>query len=73
MKGGGLNDSLIFGSGDGHDTITKYKSYASAMDVDPRVQGKGNGAVLFVRSLSVRDETCRLAYLESTNPTDIAF
>lgn len=47
--------------------------YLPAMGVDPREQGKGLGAALLGESLSACDASCRLAYLESTNPTNVAF
>ena len=47
--------------------------YLPAMGVDPRVQGKGYGAALLNKSLSACDTSCRLAYLESTNPINVPF
>ncbi len=47
--------------------------YLPAMGVDPRVQGKGYGAALLGESLGACDTSCRLAYLESTNPTNVPF
>lgn len=57
--------------GAGHPEAAHW--YLPAMGVDPRSQGQGHGAALLSRSLSACDETCRLAYLESTNPTNIPF
>ncbi len=47
--------------------------YLPAMGVDPIVQGKGYGAALLNKSLSACDTSCRLAYLESTNPINVPF
>lgn len=47
--------------------------YLPAMGVDPRVQGKGHGAALLAESLGACDLSCRLAYLESTNPANVPF
>ncbi|SIT18170.1 Acetyltransferase (GNAT) domain-containing protein [Roseivivax lentus] len=47
--------------------------YLPAMGVDPRVQGRGYGAVLLGESLRKCKTTCKLAYLESTNPKNIPF
>ena len=47
--------------------------YLPAMGVDPRYQGEGKGSALLNRSLRSCDQTCRRAYLESTNPLNIPF
>lgn len=47
--------------------------YLPAMGVDPRVQGEGFGAALLGESLGACDASCRLAYLESTNPRNVPF
>jgi len=57
--------------GAGHPEDSHW--YLPAMGVDPRVQGKGYGAALLGESLGACDESCPLAYLESTNPTNVAF
>jgi GNAT superfamily N-acetyltransferase len=47
--------------------------YLPAMGVDPKEQGKGFGAALLGESLGMCDTSCRLAYLESTNPRNVPF
>jgi ribosomal protein S18 acetylase RimI-like enzyme len=47
--------------------------YLPAMGVDPRVQGRGRGGALLGDSLATCDASCRLAYLESTNPINVPF
>lgn len=47
--------------------------YLPAMGVDPRNQSEGKGSALLGHSLKACDQTCRRAYLESTNPTNIPF
>ena len=47
--------------------------YLPAMGVDPMVQGMGYGATLLGESLRICETSCELAYLESTNPTNIPF
>lgn len=47
--------------------------YLPVMGVDPRVQGQGYGAALLGKSLDDCDSSCGLAYLESSNPTNVPF
>jgi ribosomal protein S18 acetylase RimI-like enzyme len=47
--------------------------YLPATGVDPRSQGEGEGTALLEQSLRSCQQTCRLAYLESTNPTNVPF
>lgn len=57
--------------GAGHPDAPHW--YLPAMGVDPIVQGKGVGAALLGTSLNACDTSCPLAYLESTNPTNVPF
>ena len=57
--------------GAGHPEAAHW--YLPAMGVDPRSQGQGTGSVVLGDSLGVCDQTCSLAYLESTNPANIPF
>lgn len=57
--------------GAGHPEAPHW--YLPAMGVDPRCQGEGKGTDVLNLSLRACDQTCRLAYLESTNPANIPF
>ena len=57
--------------GEGHPEAPHW--YLPAMGVDPIRQGLGAGSVILEHSLGLCDRTCRLAYLESTNPANIPF
>ena len=57
--------------GTGHPAAPHW--YLPAMGVDPIRQGSGIGSEVLDHSLARCDQTCRLAYLESTNPANIPF
>lgn len=57
--------------GEGHPEAPHW--YLPAMGVDPIRQGAGIGSAVLDHSLACCDLTCRLAYLESTNPANIPF
>jgi ribosomal protein S18 acetylase RimI-like enzyme len=57
--------------GGGHPEAPHW--YLPAMGVDPIHQGLGLGSTLMDHSLDLCDQTCRRAYLESTNPANIPF
>ena len=57
--------------GGGHPEAPHW--YLPAMGVDPIRQGLGLGSSLMGHTLGLCDQTCRLAYLESTNPANIPF
>jgi len=57
--------------GAGHPEAPHW--YLPAMGVDPIRQGLGLGSSVLDHSLGFCDQTCRLAYLESTNPANIPF
>ena len=57
--------------GEGHPEAPHW--YLPAMGVDPIRQGLGTGSVILDHSLGLCGRTCRLAYLESTNPANIPF
>lgn len=57
--------------GAGHPAAPHW--YLPAMGVDPIRQGSGIGSAVLDHSLARCDQTCRLAYLESTNPANIPF
>lgn len=47
--------------------------YLPAMGVNPMRQASGIGSSVLDHSLARCDQTCRLAYLESTSPANIPF
>ena len=55
----------------GHSAATHW--YLPAMGVHPIRQGSGIGSTVLDHSLVSCEQTCRLAYLESTNPANIPF
>lgn len=57
--------------GEGHPEVSHW--YLPAMGVDPIRQGTGIGSSVLDQSLGQCDRTYGLAYLESTNPTNIPF
>lgn len=57
--------------GAGHPEAPHW--YLPAMGVDPIRQGSGIGSEVLDHSLARCDQTCGLAYLESTNPANIPF
>lgn len=57
--------------GAGHPAAAHW--YLPAMGVDAIHQGSGIGSSVLDHSLARCDQTCRLAYLESTNPANIPF
>lgn len=57
--------------GGGHPDAAHW--YLPAMGVDPIRQGSGIGSAVMRHSPGFCDRTCRLAYLESTNPKNIPF
>lgn len=57
--------------GAGHPEESHW--YLPAMGVDPKAQGRGCGTALIRGSLAECDQSCQLAYLESTNPSNVPF
>ena len=56
-------------AGGSHPQVEHW--YLPTIGVDPQCQGKGYGSVLLARGLEVCDRDHMVAYLESTNPSNI--
>ena len=56
--------------GESHPSVPHY--YLPAIGVEPMMQGRGYGSALMEKGVTVCDEQRTAAYLESTNPANIA-